>query len=184
MTSPLYTIERWPHGWTISAVPGESGVPLNALDECLKLFPKGSVMDNGIAGHLRRSRRISAVFAVGRMKNLTIWRGEITASLASLPPQERWWKGLDVGTSSASIFAVFANSNRLAARDLGRGSVPLDADDFGRCKRLLDLFPEWRAELDSVAEAYPDTLWPRLIPRWAELEAADVDTLNSILRNP
>lgn len=184
MTSPLYTIERWPHGWTISSVPEESGVPINALDECLKLFPKNSVVDTGIAGHLRRGRGMSVVFAIGLVNDLSDWRREITASLAGQPREIRWWRGLDVGTSSASIFGVFSNFNRISARELGRGSVPLHADDFGRCKRLLDLFPEWRADLGRVAEAYPDTLWPRLIPRWAELEAADVDTVNSILRNP
>jgi hypothetical protein len=172
MTSPLYTVERWPHGWTISAIPTESGVPLHALDECLKLFPKGSIMDHGIAGHLRRHRRMFAVFVIGTATDLSAWRGEILADLAHLPRGERWWKGLDVGTSSAAIFAVFSNLHREAARDLSRGAVPHDADDFGRCKRLLELFPEWIASLDLVAIAHPDTPWPRLVERWQDLTAA------------
>lgn len=172
MTSPLYTIERWPHGWTISAIPTESGVPLHALDESLKLFPKGSIMDNGIAGHLRRARGIFAVFVIGTAAELRAWRGQILADLAHLPRGERWWKGLDVGCSSAAIFAVFSNLHREAARDLSRGAVPYDAEDFGRCRRLLELFPEWLTSLDRVAIAYPATPWPSLVARWQDLTAA------------
>jgi hypothetical protein len=172
MTTPLYTIERWPHGWTISAAPTESDVPFHALDESLKLFPKGFILDNAIAGHLRRHRRMFAVFVIGTAADLAVWRGDILADLAHLPRGERWWKGLDVGTSSAAIFAVFSNLHREAARDLSRGSVPHDADDFGRCKRLLELFPEWLANLDRVAIAYPSTPWPSLVDRWQDLTAA------------
>lgn len=172
MNSPIYSIERWPHGWTISAIPTVAGVPLHALDECLKLFPKGSIMDNGIAGHLRRGRGMLAVFVIGTATDLRAWRGEILADLAHLSREERWWKGIDVGSSSAAIFAVFSNLHREAARDLARGAVPHDADGFGRCKRLLELFPEWLASLDRVAIAYPATQWPRLVERWHDLTTA------------
>jgi hypothetical protein len=70
---------------------------------------------------------------------------------------------------------------RAAANELGRQSVPSDAGDFGRCSRLLARFPEWRANLVRVAEAYPDTKWPAIIARWDEVESADTATFGNIL---
>src|SRR6266702_3517315 len=47
--------------------------------------------------------------------------------------------------------------------------VPHDPADFGRCHRLLQLMPEWRAQLHKVAEVFPK--WKPLVDAWNELEA-------------
>lgn len=51
---------------------------------------------------------------------------------------------------------------------IDRADVPHDPDDFGRCYRLLQLFPAWRERLDQVAEYYP--IWSRMVEEWSALE--------------
>lgn len=180
--TPRYTIERWPRGWLICG-PGGT-VPMTALSESQKLFPKTAIMDLGIPHHFKASGRHEVVMCIvdaGAEHNA--WRTEIAASLAHLPAQERWWKGLDVGQSAAAIFAVFCEERlRSPAAELGRGAVPQDADDFGRCSRLLKLFPEWKERLAHVSIGYPNTKWPAIIARWDELEAASAAEKTKLLR--
>jgi hypothetical protein len=170
MTSPRYTIEVWPHGWTLSGDLG--GIPLTALHESRRLFPKSSLMDPGIAHHLKHVADSRIVVAIGIPKELDRWRAEITTSLSQQPALTRWWHGLDVGRSSAAIFSSFSGLHQSQAREFSGGAVPQDASDFGRCRSLLDLFPEWLANLDCVAIAYPSTPWPSLVDRWQDLTAA------------
>jgi hypothetical protein len=180
---PRYIVERWPRGWLICG-PGGT-VPFSALSEVQKLFPKTAVMDLGIPHHFKASGRSDVVMCVvdaGAERNA--WRTEILASLAGLPADERWWRGLDVGSSSAAVFAALVERPhlRLAASEFAKGAAPADADDFGRCERLLKLFPQWRARLPEVAAAYPETKWPSIVARWDELEAAPVGARSKLLR--
>ena len=183
--NPTYSIERHRHGWLICAPPGQRGIPLDALNECLPLFPENSVMDSGITHHFNASiYHAHAVMAVATERSATAWRKAIDESIQHLDSENRWWRGTDVGTSSAALFSVFC-MDRLkgVSNDMGRGSTPSDASDFGRCHRLLELFPdEWRERLPEVAAAYPETAWPLIIDRWAELEAADLALRTAILR--
>lgn len=73
-----------------------------------------------------------------------------------------WIVGPDTGTSSTTIWAVMMGAT------YPRQSRPSDASDFGRCYRLLEAIPEWRARLPEVAEAHPE--WAPLVAVWAELE--------------
>ncbi|HAM42116.1 MAG TPA: hypothetical protein DCP69_12515 [Candidatus Omnitrophica bacterium] len=50
----------------------------------------------------------------------------------------------------------------------GRFDIPYDPSDFGRCHRLLQLIPEWRANLGKVAEIFPG--WKPMVDAWGELE--------------
>lgn len=190
--SILYTIERHTHGWLICAASGQRGVPMNAVDECMPMFPRhsgGAVFDAGIVHHYDTlNYRQRVVFAVTTPEGSKLWRAEIEAYIARIKhPHDRWWYGVDVGTSSASIFGVLCPSTlcdnwaKEEATRHGNGSTPADADDLGRCLRLIALFPEWRDRLDEVAAAYPGTAWPRIIDRWGELEKADAKTQCYIL---
>jgi len=170
MTSPRYTIEVWPHGWTVSGERG--GIPLTALHESLGLFPKSSLMDPGIAHHLKHVADSRIVVALGIPKELDRWRAEITISLSQQPALTRWWHGLDVGRSSATIFSSFSGLHQSQAREFSGRSVPQDTADFGRCLRLLDLFPDWKSNLHVVSEAFPATSWPSLVDRWQDLTVA------------
>ena len=183
---PEYAIERWLHGWVLSGIPPNDGIPMTALGECDALFEQGSLIDTGIVHHLNKSGKNggrNAVFCVGSVSSLKEWRKEINEELAKMEHQYRWWCGLDVGASSASIFAVFCSSCwKDAAAEMGNGSTPKDADDFGRCKRLLDVFPEWRTQLNKVAEAYPDTKWGKIVERWDEIEKSEPKKQSEVLR--
>ena len=51
----------------------------------------------------------------------------------------------------------------------GKHGVPLDPVDFGRCYRLLEVEPSWRAQLWKVSDVHPE--WRPLVDNWAKLEA-------------
>lgn len=63
--------------------------------------------------------------------------------------------------------------------------APHDADDFGRCARLLELVPEWIPRLGEVAHACPS--FRRLVRCWPELtrlhERGETAMLTAIIRD-
>lgn len=75
----------------------------------------------------------------------------------------QWILSNDTGTSSKTIWAVMMHAQ---CADPG---YPHDADDFGRCYRLLQHFQGWRARLPEVATRYP--MWTPLVAAWDELTA-------------
>lgn len=79
---------------------------------------------------------------------------------------EEWIVGRDVGTSSKTIWAVMVGVDVKDTESWNWG-VPLDADDFGRCYRLLVLFPQWRERLPEVAAIFP--AWGPLVEHWEKL---------------
>lgn len=84
--------------------------------------------------------------------------------MTPIDPAE-WYRSTDTGTSSETIWSV------MTGFPVQRDGYPLDPSDFGRCHRLLEKFPEWRARLPEVAERFPDTPWPVLIREWDALTA-------------
>ena len=182
----LYTVERHTHGWLICAPPGQKGVPMNALGECQPLYGLGATIDPGIAHHYNAlDLEKHACFAVTTKNGSAAWRDKIGEKVKNYDPQQRWWFGTDVGTSSAAIMGVLGDT-RLRwtvseAYKYGARSTPFDADDLGRCLRLLKAMPEWRGRLNEVAEAYPETAWPEIVAAWGELELADTRHQNAIL---
>lgn len=84
-----------------------------------------------------------------------------------------WLMSGDTGTSSKTICSVMTGSD---TPKFGP-DVPHDADDFGRCYRLLQLFPDWRRRLPEVAAVHPK--WGPMVAAWDELtalyEAKDYD---------
>lgn len=76
-----------------------------------------------------------------------------------------WLKSGDTGMSSKTIyFVLHPNSTHVEWP-----SVPYDPDDFGRCYRLLQKFPEWAARLSEVAVRYPE--WTPMVREWAKMTA-------------
>jgi hypothetical protein len=65
-----------------------------------------------------------------------------------------------------------AASGRVPDAAESAATGPQDASDFGRCRRLLDLFPDWESNLHVVSEAFPATPWPSLVDRWKDLTSA------------
>jgi hypothetical protein len=181
--SPLYTIDVWPHGWTLSGPTDQPGLPMNALHDSMKLFPRSAEMCLDIAHHLKMANFPRVVLCIATPDQSRKWREEILEAIKAFPPQRRWWLGLDVGQSSMALFSCFCSLDLAGpARDMSRAAAPCDAADFGRCMRLLQMFPEWRARLDEVASAFRHTKWPAIIARWDELEQATAPHRSRILR--
>lgn len=81
----------------------------------------------------------------------------------ALSPEE-WAAGRDTGTSSLTIYHVMTgNPSHHHGYD-----TPSDPSDFGRCYRLLKLFPQWKPRMPEVAAKFPK--WKRLVAEWDELE--------------
>jgi hypothetical protein len=78
---------------------------------------------------------------------------------------DEWIASGDTGLSSETIWHVL--SGRPFPSKHFRPSKPMDPADFGRCHRLLDKIPEWRARLPEVAAKYP--AWSALVGAWDEL---------------
>lgn len=72
-----------------------------------------------------------------------------------------WMMAGDTGTSSKTILSV------MEGIQIERPDVPYDPADFGRCHRLLEAFPSYRARLGEVAAMYP--AWVGLVREWDAL---------------
>ncbi len=170
-----FVLERYEYGWLLRAPAGKTGVPVMCFEKVRPLMSSRAVIDLGIAHHynaLGPSRLV--IYAITTPAESVKWRAEIEDSIKDHIPQLRWWLGTDVGMSSAAIFAAFCPiaDTALMAHVYSKSATPRDAEDLGRCLRLLEKFPGWEARLGELAEIYPDTAWPRIVPRWAELKAA------------
>ena len=77
---------------------------------------------------------------------------------------EEWAAGRDTGISSLTIYHVMTGN---PIRDYWY-STPSDPSDFGRCYRLLKLFPQWKPRLQEVAVRFPE--WKNLVSEWDALE--------------
>ena len=74
-----------------------------------------------------------------------------------------WATSRDTGASSKCI------ARHLMGLDTD-GSYPHDADDFGRCERLLVAIPELRPRLGEMASV--NRYWATIAPRWDEIKSA------------
>lgn len=85
----------------------------------------------------------------------------------------RWLLGSDQGMSSRALAARLSGLSAIRV-DSHMWAAPSDADDFGRCLRLLDLAEKhgagWRARVPEMAGVSPG--WARLTPRWSRIETA------------
>lgn len=76
---------------------------------------------------------------------------------------EAWLRGRDTGISSQTIYAVMMNQHLRNHYD-----VPHDPEDFGRCYRLLKLFPAWRERLGEVVARFP--AWGPIVREWDRIQ--------------
>ena len=78
---------------------------------------------------------------------------------------EEWAASRDTGTSSLTIYSAITGK---PSHHRGYG-VPHDPDDFGRCYRLLKLFPAWREKLSETVKLCRE--WEPFVQAWDELTA-------------
>lgn len=86
-----------------------------------------------------------------------------------------WLKMHDNGRSSECI------ADKMCGL-IPTGDYPRDGSDFGRCERLLILYPEWRARLDEMHDVSKQ--WHALVSRWPEIVEAWRHDTDLWRRNP
>src|SRR3972149_8048417 len=80
-----------------------------------------------------------------------------------------WLHGIDTGISSKAIVSIMENVPvELVNGRWGYGD-PLDPADLGRCIRLLEIMPDYRARLPEMSAVSPQ--WAALVNHWDELAA-------------
>lgn len=77
-----------------------------------------------------------------------------------------WLLGRDTGSSSKAILAQMVCG-------VSHGEYPYDPADLGRCLRMLELFPEWKARIAEMA-GY-GKVWAVFIDHWDELSSMMAD---------
>lgn len=80
-----------------------------------------------------------------------------------------WILGPDTGISSVTIWHVMTGQLWPGCYQSFGPDVPPDPSDFGRCHRLLQVFPAWRARLSEVARRYP--VWGPMVREWDRMTA-------------
>lgn len=116
---------------------------------------------------------LDAVSCAGCLRELIFeMRLDAAGSKRSADKAMKWRHGGDVGTSSLTIWSVMTDTP-----SGGRYDIPHDPDDFGRCHRLLEQFPEWRPRLGEVARLFKK--WQPLVDSWDELTALYLKELPS-----
>jgi len=176
-----WSLEAWPLGWVLCSTSG-TGVPMEALSCAVKMLErlyckkeaKRLVMGLCIVNYVKKRCNSRAVFVIGDPDCLSKWEEQIKAALAGCSREEQWWCGCDVGLSSKLLFATLGDEIHSEVRHArlelkGAVQLPQDGADFGRCVRLLQLFPEWKARLPEVAARWPQ--WAGMVEHWDELEA-------------
>lgn len=151
------------------------------------LLKPGSIIDDGmrmrcglLAAKAPRRDRLGSedgldfVDCAGCLRDLIIDMRRADLGPMGETPEGRWLAGGDTGTSSITIWSVMMGVSMPNAR---RPGVPRDSDDFGRCHRLLEAFPAWRARLPEAVDRYPE--WSGLVSAWDELTTLYLEELPS-----
>lgn len=161
----MFEVKRHPHGVLVTG----SGIEITEFAALAKVWKRQgwTLLDPGIATTL------GALFVVTNEKHQGAWRAEAEENArhkSAGDAELEWLFGPDTGTSSLTIFSVLTEKNGAAVRArLRRPSEPLDPADFGRCRRLLLAFPEWRSRLSEVAAKHPT--WMALVREWDRIDA-------------
>lgn len=156
-----YTIQVYEHGILVL-----NPFPIGHIEALRRLVanPKCAVIDAGIASHYQ------ATLCICRDKEAAAtWRAEIDERVrrgAKEITPDMWLQGTDTGISSKTIFFVMTGRHWLNAR-FGP-DVPHDPSDFGRCYRLLELFPAWEDRLQEVAARHVE--WTPFVREWARMK--------------
>jgi hypothetical protein len=157
MPTESYTVRTYPHG---IAVFGR--IPVGDMSRLLAGWAEDQLMK-----FIRTdiTEALGASVAVVRSEaEAALWLAE----LGIRKDHPDWLKSGDTGISSKTIFAVLGARPDVFAGQPCAMDAPHDADDFGRCHRLLLRYPEWAGQLDKVAAACPS--FGPLVGAWGELD--------------
>lgn len=94
-----------------------------------------------------------------------------------------WLRNGERGVSSETIHDFFAHRG-----EIHKAGYPHDSADFGRCYKLLELIPEWRARIHELGNIRGLTgqVWAALAKEWDVLEKryhdGDLTTVNALMK--
>lgn len=138
----------------------------------------------GRVGELAHCKRCGQGLSLGSSQSIAVTCGALEgfqkdhenckANSVCVPEpitRQNWINGRDTGTSSLTIYSVM----RGTPSPHGRYAPPQDPDDFGRCYRLLNLFPELEPRLGEVAARFPE--WSGLVRAWSNLKTMHESSL-------
>ena len=142
-----------------------SPIPLDQVSAIVAFANKLKfrIMDVGIA------QARGAIFFFTSKKFSKEIRDEVDAKLAAeeTNAELRWLNGYDTGKSSLTIFETMTGRPCQS-----QGEHPHDIDDFARCFRLLELFPQWRARMNEIPKKFKKSKeWKALVKQWSFLES-------------
>lgn len=81
----------------------------------------------------------------------------------------QWLASGDTGISSKAMWSVMMGQTPQPGPGGLSACHPSDAQDLGRCLRLLDLIPEWKVHIGRMRGL--SKYWDALIDRWEDLTA-------------
>lgn len=146
-----------------SIVLGFGPQPIEFFSKVTKLCGDDAVMDPDVA------RMAGANFACGMPEDLAklLEAGALASTQKANPglseAATRWLANGERGVSSNTIFAHLTGVN---ANDSWNGH-PYDADDFRRCRLLLEQVPELDPLLPQMAEV--SAQWKDLVYLWQDI---------------
>ena len=79
-----------------------------------------------------------------------------------------WWCSGDTGISSEVIVFVMLGLAPKIILKANWTPYPHDGGDFGRCYKLLKIFPEWKKRINEMSCL--GEIWKRIAEAWGELE--------------
>lgn len=146
-------------------------VPLSKFGNLTKLVPKDSIMDTHLA------RIAGASFAMGpreetkalvaSMSGVAIEKARVLyADTGLIDDAVRW---IAVGERGSSSDAIFYKLTGIRPHNMSgdTSAHPLDPDDLGRCRRLLEQVPELAARIGEMSSV--SRKWAVLVAKWDEL---------------
>jgi hypothetical protein len=186
MNGSSYTITEY-RGFGLTL---EGSMPVDAMENIAARAAKlAETTAKNMVLHTHLARRLRVGFVFTSNKAAKEWLKELdqqpvkrTTGLDWLD----WWidRG-EVGLSSATIAVhCYGERFRLTMRQLGMQSsdarLPLDAGDFGRCRKLVELAAANGEDLLPQLATAPG--WGPIVERWTDLCAADGSACADLLK--
>lgn len=145
-----YTVQHYPHGIFI-----RGPIPMPDLLALMEASRESgyTLLDASIATAL------GGGVALVSEESSALWRAALEKRVEGLSAIDRWKKGCDTGMSSRHLLALLTGEKGVEP------ALPLDADDFGCCVRMLDA----TGLRDRISEV-SDPAWKPILEGWDELE--------------
>lgn len=145
----------------------KGAIPISDLVSLTKRFPRDAVMDAHAARVLGVTMAMGMPADLQRLCEQPDVVAEAYRRARSLAPglaedAIRWLAVGRQGTSSQTIFQRLTG-----VRLVSEYHHPVDANDFGRCRRLLEEVPAFADRMEEIASLSP--VWRRLADEWVDL---------------